>query len=47
MNKKLCKFEVVGIEIPKTAKILRGQQSPILKSPLSPLVILQKDKVFN
>lgn len=47
MNKKLWKFEVVGIEIPKTAKILRVQQSPILKSPLSPWVILQKYKVFN
>lgn len=47
MNKNPWKFEVIGIEIPKTAKILRVQRSPILKSPSSPWVILQKYKLFN
>lgn len=47
MNKNPRKFEVVGIEIPKMAKILRVQWSPILKSPPSPGVILQKYKLFN
>lgn len=47
MNKNPWKFEVVEIEIPKTAKILRVQRSPILKSPSSPWVILQKYKLFN
>lgn len=47
MNKKTWKFEVVGIAIPKTAKILRVQQWPILKSPPRFSIILQKYKLFN
>lgn len=47
MNKNPWKFQAVGIEIPKTAKILRVQRSPILKSPPSLWVILQKYKLFN
>lgn len=47
MNKNPSKVEVPGIKMPETAKILRVQRSPILKSPPSPWVILQKYKLFN